>query len=95
MRVASWSAVIAPTRSLISSGFFSRYAAPRVSSSARVSTPSPVSTPAGSMTTMWPSSGSSARFSRALVSWAAFSAIRTLLSESERMNADSSAFVCG
>ena len=38
MRVASWSLVIAPTFSLTRSGFFSRYAAPRVSSSASVRT---------------------------------------------------------
>ncbi len=95
MSVASWSFVMAPTRSLIRSGFFSRYAAPRCSSSVRVSTPSPVSTPAGSMTTTWVSSGRSARFSWTLASWVASSAISTLLAESERMNADSSALVCG
>lgn len=95
MRVASWSAVIAPTRSLISSGCFSRYAVPRASSSVSVRTQSSVSTPCGSMTMTRVSSGSSARFSRALASCAASSAMSTLLAESERMNADSSALVCG
>ncbi len=95
MRVASWSLVIAPTFSLIRSGFFSRYAAPRCSSSASVSTQSPVSASAGSITTTWVRSGSSACFSRALASCSAFSANRTLLPESARMNADSSALVCG
>ncbi|CAM5641571.1 hypothetical protein SAURM35S_00056 [Streptomyces aurantiogriseus] len=95
MSVASWSLVIAPTRFLISSGSCSRRAAPRFSSSSRVRIQSAVSTPAGSMTTTWVRSGSSARFSTALASWAASSAISTRLSESERMYADSSALVCG
>ncbi len=96
MRVASWSLVSAPTRSLISCGSFSRRAAPRRSSSSRVRThSSAVSAPAGSITTTWMSSGSSARFAFALASCAASSAISTRLSESERMYADSSALVCG
>ena len=100
MRVASWSAVMAAIRSLIASGFFSRWAAPRASSSARLSTqpsgsPSAGSAPAGSMTTTCRRCGSSARRSRALASWAASSAISTRLSESARMNADSSALVEG
>ncbi|CAM5675731.1 hypothetical protein SFUMM280S_01857 [Streptomyces fumanus] len=94
--MASWSLVSAPTRFSISSGSFSSLAAPRRSSSARVSTQSsPVSAPAGSMTTTWVRSGSSARRSRALASCSAFSAISTRLPESERMYADSSALVCG
>ncbi len=96
MRVASWSLVSAPTRFSTSSGSCSRRAAPRRSSSSRVRTQSSeVSAPAASITTTWVRSGSSARFSRALASWAASSAISTRLSESERMYADSSALVCG
>lgn len=95
MRVASWSLVIAPTRSLIRSGSFSSRAAPRFSSSSRVRIQSAVSTPAASITTTCVSSGSSARFSSALASCSAFSAISTRLSESDRMYADSSALVCG
>ncbi len=100
MRVASWSRPRAPTRSRTASGFFSRYAAPRRSSSARESTqpsgsPSAATASASSMTTTWSRAGSSARHSRTLASCAAFSAISTLLSESERMKAVSSVLVEG
>lgn len=100
MRVASWSGVIAATRSVTASGFFTRCSAPRASSSARVRTqpsgsPSTGSAPAGSMTTTCASSGRSALLSRAFDSWAASSAISTRLSESARMKADSSVFVEG
>ncbi len=85
MRVASWSLVIAATRSLTSSGSFWRRAAPRFSSSASVITKSSVSTPAGSMTTTRVRSGSSARLATALAACSAFSAMITRLWESERM----------
>ncbi len=96
MRVASCVEVIAETRSLTASGCVSRYARPRSSSSARERIQSPsLSTPAASTTTTWRRFGRSARRSTALASWAASSAMRTFDSESERMNADSSALVCG
>lgn len=100
MRVASWSAVMAAIRSLTASGCLARYSRPRASRSARESTqpsgsPSAATASAASRTTTCASSGRSARRSRALASCAASSAIRIRLSESERMNADSSAFVLG
>lgn len=100
MRVASWSAVIAETRSVTASGVLARSSAPWASSSARVmiqpsGSPSAGSTPAGSMTTTCARSGRSARVSRALASCSASSAMRMRLSESARMKADSSAFVDG